>query len=265
MKRREWILFLPLNALQALATILWGAFWISLALVARLVAGNRAPALWLARHVWAPGQIWIGLASWKVSGRERLVANRPYLVVANHQSWIDIPCLFVALPGPLHFLAKSELARVPFLGWYIEAMGMVFVDRSDRRRATKSVDRARELLARGARLASFPEGTRSAPDELGPFRSGGFGAAIDAQVDVLPVAIRGAGRVLERGGFAVRPGRIEIMIGAPIPTRELAHGDRAELARRAEQAVADLLGIASPSQAGRSGATRARSDAKGAA
>ena len=264
MRRLVWALFLPLNALQALATILWGAFWISVALAARLVARSRAPALWLARRVWAPGQIWIGLARWRVAGREHLVADRAYLVVANHQSWIDIPCLFVAVPGALHFLAKQELARVPFLGWYIEAMGMVFVDRRDNRRAKKSVDRARELLAGGARLASFPEGTRAAPDLLGAFRSGGFGAAIDAQVEVLPVAIRGAGRVLPRRGFAVRPGTIDIAFGAPISTVGLAHGDRAALARRAERAVANLLGIDRPSLSGRPGAGRSRSGAGGA-
>jgi 1-acyl-sn-glycerol-3-phosphate acyltransferase len=248
MKPLSWWLFLPLNVMQAVGTIAWGVVWISVALLARFVSGSRAPALWLARHVWAPGQIWIGVASLSVEGRERLPAG-PCLLVANHRSWIDIPALFVAFPRPLHFLAKKELARVPFLGWYIEAMGMVFVDRGDRRRAASSVDRARALLDAGASLASFPEGTRSLPDELRPFRSGGFGAAIDAGVEIVPVAIRGAGRVLPRDGFAVRPGRIEVVFGAPIPTAGRAHGERAALAREAEAAVARALDLPAPSAA----------------
>jgi len=260
MKPFSWYLYLPLNALQALATIVWGAFWISVALLAALLTRRRALSLWLARRVWAPGQIAIGLTRWRVRGAERIVPGRAYLVVANHQSWLDIPALFVAFPGPLHFLAKQELARVPFLGWYIEAMGMVFVDRADRRRAVASVSRARELLGAGAALASFPEGTRSAPGTLRPFRSGGFGAAIESGVEVLPVALVGTGRVLPRDSFAVRPGKIEIVAGAPIPTAGLAAGDRAELARRAEAAVAELLGLRPPGSSSpprRAGASRA--------
>lgn len=243
-----WYLFLPLNVAQAVATISWGAFWITLALALKQVTRGNAASLWLARRVWAPGQIAIAVARWRVRHRDRIVPGRSYLLVSNHQSWIDIPALFVAIPGPLRFLAKRELARVPFLGRYIEAMGMVFVDRGETRKAVATVDRARELLAQGAVLASFAEGTRSNPGGLRPFRSGGFGAAIDAGAAVLPVALHGTGRILPRGGFAVRPGTIEIEIGEPIETAGLAHGERAELARRAEAAVAAMLGVEAPSR-----------------
>ena len=243
----SWYLYLPLNVLQAVGTIVWGIFWISLALLATTLTRRRTAALWLARHVWAPGQVAMACARLEVSGRERVETDRPYYLVANHQSWIDIPSLFAAVPGPLHFLAKKELSRVPFLGWYIEAMGMVFVDRGDRRRASRSVEQARQLIAAGSRLVSFPEGTRSEPGRLAPFRSGGFGAAIDAGVDVLPIAIHGAGRVLPRDGFAVRPGTIQVRFGTPIPIAGYAHRDRARLARRAEEAVAELLGVPCPS------------------
>jgi 1-acyl-sn-glycerol-3-phosphate acyltransferase len=247
MKSLSWFLYLPLNVLQAAGTIVWGAFWISVALVARFLTGSRRASLWLARRVWAPGQVAIGLSRVEVAGRERISPGRAYLVVANHQSWLDIPTLFVAFPGPLHFLAKKELARVPFLGWYIEAMGMVFVDRADRRRAVESVDRAGELLASGASLASFPEGTRSLPGTLAPFRAGGFGAAIAAGAELLPVAIDGAGKVLPRDGFAVRPGVVRVTIGEPISTAGMTHDERGELARRAEGAIATLLGVPAPS------------------
>ena len=245
MRRLASFLWLPVNALQLAATLTWGAFWISVALGVALVSRRRGPALWLARRVWAPGQIAIGLSRLTVVGRERLDFRRSYFFVANHQSWLDIPVLFAAVPAPLHFLAKQELARVPFLGWYIAAMGMVFVDRGDRRRAVASVERASELLAAGGSLVSFPEGSRAAPDPCGHCKTGGFAAVLDggsSPVDVVPVAIVGAGRVLPRGGFRVRPGTVELRFGEPIPVAGLAHQDRAQLARRAEAAVATLLG-----------------------
>ena len=245
-QRAADLLWLPLNLLQLAATMIWSAFWISVALVAASVGRRRAPALWLARHVWAPGMVAIGLSRLRVVGRQRLDLRRPCFFVANHQSWLDIPVLFAALPVPLHFIAKQELARVPFLGWYIAAMGMVFVDRSSRRKALASVGAAGELLASGGSLVSFPEGTRSAPGELGRFKAGGFAAVLDlpaSAVDVVPVGIVGAGRILPRGGFKVRPGRVEVRIGEPIPATGLEREDRAELARRAESAVAALLGL----------------------
>jgi 1-acyl-sn-glycerol-3-phosphate acyltransferase len=253
MRRLADLLWLPLNALQLLATLLWTAFWISVALVVAAVGRRREPALWLARHVWAPGMVAIGLSRLRVVGRERLDFRRSYFFAANHQSWLDIPVLFAAVPAPLHFLAKQELARVPFLGWYIAAMGMVFVDRADRRKAVASVDRASALLAAGGSLVTFPEGSRAEPDRLGRFKSGGFAAVLDSgvrEVDVVPVAIVGAGRILPRGGFKVRPGKVEVRFGEPIPVAGLAHEDRAELARRTEAAVAALLGLPAAARAG---------------
>ena len=145
---------------------------------------------------------------------------------------------------------------MPFLGWYISAMGMVFVDRSARRKALASVGRASQLLADGGKLVSFPEGTRSAPGELGRFKAGGFAAVLDSParaVDVVPVGIVGAGDILPRGGFKVRPGTVEVRIGEPIRVAGLELEDRGALARRAEAAVAALLDL--PERAARADAT----------
>ncbi len=155
------LLWLPVNAVQGLFTLLWTAVGIPIALAVALVARRPAPALWIARRVWAPGLVWGAGARLRVSGAERLDLSRPALFVANHQSWIDIPALFMALPVPLRFLAKRELAGVPLLGAYIRAMGMVFIDRDNARRARASVDCARRRArARG------PPGLLSGGDAL---------------------------------------------------------------------------------------------------
>ncbi|GMU64699.1 MAG: 1-acyl-sn-glycerol-3-phosphate acyltransferase [Acidobacteriota bacterium] len=244
------LLWGPVNALQLLYTFGWSAFWIAVALVTVVLTRSTRPTLTLARRIWAPGLLVGAGARLEVRGLERLapyLAGRPALFVANHRSWIDIAALYRALPLELHFLAKRELAKVPFLGSYMRLMGMVLVDRADPRRAKATVGRAAELLAAGCKVISFPEGTRSRDGRLGRFKSGGFGAALEAGADVVPIAIVGAGEVLPPDGFRVRPGRIELLIGEPIAVEPFRPGNRAGLARRAEAEVAALLAGESPS------------------
>jgi 1-acyl-sn-glycerol-3-phosphate acyltransferase len=240
-RRLSTLLWLPANAVQLLFTLLWTAFWIGCALVVALLRGAGA-GLAMARTIWAPGLLAGAGARLRVTGGERLEPGRAYLVAANHQSWIDVPALFRALPAPLRFVAKRELARVPFLGAYLRAMGMVLVDRTGRRDAARSVAQLAELLAAGSSVVSFAEGTRARDGQLGRFQSGGFQAALDAGAAVLPVAIVGAGAVLPARGFRVRPGTIEVRIGAPIAPDPGGARDRAELARLVEASVAALLG-----------------------
>src|SRR5262245_30850266 len=121
-----------LNLLQGVCTMVWTAFWVTLALLSRVITRSPRPGLLLARRIWAPGVLAIGSVRLEIEGLERIDWSVPYFFTANHQSWVDIPALFAALPVPLLFLGKAELARVPFLGWYMSAMGMVFIDRSGR-------------------------------------------------------------------------------------------------------------------------------------
>ena len=83
--------------------------------------------------------------------------------------------------------------------------------------------------------------TRSAPGGLLPFKSGGFEAAIATGTPVVPIGIVGSGRVIERGGFRVRPGWIRVRIGEPIETGAGGETDRAALAARAQAAAAELM------------------------
>ena len=235
------LLWLPLNAVQGVLGVIWTAGWITIALLVSALRGRQDPGLALARRVWGPGLLRLAGARLQVEGRERLDPSRPYFFAANHQSWIDIPALFAALPLPVLFLAKRELARVPFLGRYIERMGMVFVDRADRRQAARTVGHARERLGQGWSVLSFPEGTRSANGRLQRFKTATFAAALDAGVPIVPVALEGAAHIFPRGRFRVRPGLLRVRIGEPLSTAGLTRDDRGDLARRVEREVAAML------------------------
>ncbi|MGJ4804759.1 lysophospholipid acyltransferase family protein [Luteimonas sp. SDU82] len=209
------------NALQFAFTLAWTAGWISLALLLRPLSGPGARLpLRMAARCWAPGLLWGAGARLQVEGRERIDFSRPCLFVANHQSVIDICALFGAIPVPLRFLLKQEMKRVPFVGWYACATGMLFIVRDSARAGALFRRQAAALLAGGQSLCLFPEGTRSRDGVMGPFKAGSLQSAIDAGVDVVPVALHGAGQVLPVDGFfRVRPGTIRVTFGAPLPTR----------------------------------------------
>lgn len=237
-----WQLFwFPINLLQAILVALWTGGGITLTLIAGSVLRRKRLGLTLARRVWAPVLLRFGPVRLQVEGRERLDPSQPYFFAANHQSWVDVPALFVALPVPLLFLAKRELARIPFLGSYMEAMGMVYVDRAARKESTRTVDQTAQRLREGLSILSFPEGTRSPDGRIRPFKTASFAAALDAGVPVVPVALEGPARILPRDGFRARPGTIRVAIGEPIPTAGLTRDARAELARRAQGEVERLL------------------------
>lgn len=237
--RIGWTVF---NALQLIFTVAWTALWICLALLLlALTGGRRHWPLRMASRCWAPGLLNGSGARLQVEGLDNIDWSQPHVFVANHQSTIDICALFRALPVPLHFVLKQELARVPLVGWYARAMGMVFIERASARSALGRLQQAASQVRQGHNLCAFPEGTRSREGCVGAFKGGAFKVAIEAGVAVVPVAIEGSGAVLPAAGFRVRPGRIVLRIGAPLPTVGLQPNDRLNLASRARDAVDAML------------------------
>lgn len=229
------------NTLQLLFTIAWTSLLICFALVLLvLCAGRRHLPLRMASRVWAPGLLGGAGARLELEGFEAIDFSRPYIVVANHQSMIDICALFRALPVPMRFVLKQELAKVPFVGAYSRAMGMVFIERQSARAASRRLHDAAGIFKDGQSLCAFPEGTRSRDGRVGAFKSGVFKLAIETGIPILPIAIEGSGFVLPAAGFKVRPGPIRLRVGAPIATVDLLPGDRQELARRSRQVIIDL-------------------------
>jgi 1-acyl-sn-glycerol-3-phosphate acyltransferase len=232
---------------QALFVALWSAFWILTALAVCTAVRSRRPGLFLARRVWAPGILYAIFVRLDIAGLADLDLSQPCFFAVNHQSWVDIPVLFAALPVPVLFVAKRELGRVPFLGWFMKGMGMVLVDRADRKAAVRSVGTAAERLRQGWSLLSFPEGTRSADGRVQRFKTAAFAAAVEAGAPVVPIALEGTGRILPRGSLRNRPGTIRVAVGHPILTDSLDRNDRNdrnarnELACRAQEAVESLL------------------------
>ena len=228
------------SAVRVSLVVLWTGFWLVVAfLVHGLTRGHSVP-LYLARKAWAPGALWLVGASLEVSGTEDFDFSNSYLFVANHSSQVDIPVVFAALDTPLRFLAKEELRRVPMVGAFIRAMGMVFIDRGQSESARASIDQLAQALEGGMSLMAFPEGTRSADGSIQQFKTGAFVAAIKAGVPVVPVLIHGAAEVIPANSLIISPGLVQVKVGEPLSSQGLNLDDRRDYADRVRSA---LLGL----------------------
>ena len=87
---------------------------------------------WLYR-LWGGTVLFIFGARVKVRGAENLTPGSNYVIVSNHLSLVDTPVMFRCLPVPFKFLAKHELLKVPFIGWYLKRAGHLTVDRASLR------------------------------------------------------------------------------------------------------------------------------------
>lgn len=181
---------------------------------------------------------------YSVTGRERVDPRGVYVYTPNHQSMLDPPMVWASLGSPGRrpgFLVKKEIGRVPVLGYGIQQIGMLLVDRSNSERALVSARRATERLHAGRSFTVFAEGTRTRDGRLLPFKKGAFHMAVDAQVPIVPVSIDGAHRAMPRGEMRLRSAPIRVTIHNPIPTAGLTQKDVPVLLERARAAVASAV------------------------
>lgn len=153
----------------------------------------------------------------EVSGLEQVPeTGRPFVLAANHQSYLDALLLIEAIPRPLVFVAKRELETMPLVGRVLARLGTLFVERFDLQRSAAEFRHITSALEQGRRLAFFPEGTFREDPGLLPFRMGAFSAAAQAGVPILPVAVDGTRKILGGGSWLPAPGRARLVIGSPV-------------------------------------------------
>jgi len=152
----------------------------------------------------------------KAEGFDAIDWSKPYVVMANHQSYLDVLALFSALPKTFGVVAKAELFKIPFFAGVMRALGCVSVDRTQRVEAIASMKTAADQVRAGSTIAVFPEGTRSRGDRIQPLKRGPFHLARLAGVPALPVGIRGTHELMPRENTGIRAGTIYIRCGTPI-------------------------------------------------
>jgi 1-acyl-sn-glycerol-3-phosphate acyltransferase len=199
-------------------------------------------ALHLFTCFWGSLYTWANPA-WpvRISGREKIRRDEAYVMVANHQSLLDILVLF-RLFVHYKWVSKIENFRIPLIGWNMRLNRYIQLRRGDRSSVVKMLALCRETLAAGNSVMIFPEGTRSPDGRLRSFKSGAFVLAKATGRPILPIVVDGTASALPKRGFVLQGRhRIHITILDEIPPESFAAESPEELASRVQALIGGYL------------------------
>jgi 1-acyl-sn-glycerol-3-phosphate acyltransferase len=225
-------LFIPVTAL----------FAVSSSIVTLFDASGRCYAF--HARLWARFGLALNNTPVELHGAEHL-PDGPFILMSNHQSSFDILALLAKVPRRIYWIAKQELFDIPVFGSSMRRGGYIPLDRSDGRKALKSMENAAAVIRQGSSVVMFPEGTRTRDGHLLPFKRGGFMLAVRAGVPVVPATINGSGRVNPSGQIRLYSGKITITLHPHINIPDGMNKSAAEewLTARVQGAIASGLEV----------------------
>ncbi len=207
-----------------------------------LASEKRHPAAHRLRVAWAKFLFWSIGVRLEIENDFQPQKGKAYIFCANHDSYIDIPVLAVALPLVFSFMAKNELARIPLFGYFFRTLD-VAVDRGNIRKAPEAYQRASDKLHKGMSLLFFPEGgIIRGPALLKPFKSGAFKLAVEHNIGVVPVSLIDNRSILPDVEPPVLfPGRCRVKIHPAIGPYPLEEGTERRLRQETFEVIYNEL------------------------
>jgi 1-acyl-sn-glycerol-3-phosphate acyltransferase len=174
----------------------------------RLVVLHRFTCFWASLYTWLN-------PAWPVAieGREHVRPGMAYVMVSNHQSFVDILVLF-RLFRHFKWVSKIENFRVPLIGWNMRLNRYIALVRGNRESVVRMMNECEATLAAGSSVMIFPEGTRSLDGRLRPFKPGAFELALRTRAPILPIALDGTARALPKRGYLLQghhPIRVRVL------------------------------------------------------
>ena len=193
-----------------------------------------------------------------IHGARPLEDARNLIVAANHISWVDI--FVINATHPSRFIAKAEIRDWPIAGWLSDKAGTIFIRRTRRSDTAKINETMHNVLAEGATIGFFPEGTTTSGDKLLKFHTSLFEPAVANTATIAPAAIRYRASDGEPSAAAAFIGELSFAESIAMiiseksmiaeitfaPQIEAAGLSRRELALSSEAAIARILNVPLP-------------------
>ena len=241
-----------LSAFSWFALVVIIIVWFPLVTITWLVTApfdkGRYAAGYLFRKLTVAHQMLTPMWKFRTSGELPRDKRRPYVVVANHESFVDI-LLISHLPIEMKWLSKETFFKFPLVGWMMHMAGDVRVVRGDRTSGAAALKSCHDRLKKRVSVMIFPEGTRSADGSLGQFKDGAFRLAIESGAPILPLVVHGTRTALRKHDWRLGDSRAEVRVLQPISTDGLTEADVPALRERVRTLIADELSAMSAAAA----------------
>lgn len=185
----------------------------------------------------------LGGMSLEVHGRTELTGHaKARVYVPNHESIIDPVVVFLNIPEDVAALGKKEFFRLPILGRACKMAGFVVVDRQNPEQRVKAREEAIRLMKeKGRSFLVFAEGTRCRDGRLRPFKKGAAIMAIEAQAEIIPIAVHGGFALWPKGRWHFRPGPVQVHFLEPISTAGMTLDDKDRLTEECRARISAYL------------------------
>jgi len=200
--------------------------WSLFALLLFILYDRKRKQFLLIHRVWcnSVAKVYPG---WKYrhEGFENIDPKQHYVIVSNHQSFVDI-LLLSFLPLTFRWTSKRSVFLFPIFGWQFWMGGHLSIVRGSEKSRKKLIEKGIKSLRDGISVLIFPEGTRSKTGEIGPFKPGGFIMALKTKSPILPVVISGSARTLPRNSWIIREKTYPVLrVLPPIETINRSEND----------------------------------------
>ena len=207
----------------------WGLLWFIVTMLPFMIpfiiiSYEKEPTR--TKHFIIVSRIWMAIympligCPVRIKGREYFAKGENYIVVCNHNAFIDVPVSTPGIPGPNKTIAKTELAKTPVFGM-LYSMGSVLVDRKSEASRRESFTSMKNILAMGMHMCIYPEGTRNRTEEpLKSFHDGAFRLAIATGKSLMPALIFNSRKVMpQKPVFSLFPHVMRMHFLPPVAIR----------------------------------------------
>ena len=152
----------------------------------------------------------------KIHINGELPENESFVIMANHQSFLDVFAVPIALKGKFSAVAASKNFKIPVYKTFLKKLKVVGIDRANLENAIKGITEAEKVLQSGYHIVILPEGTRTMSGKLNSFKKGGFHLARNTKARIIPVIVQGLYDIKPKNRWYIKPGKINIVVEKPI-------------------------------------------------
>jgi 1-acyl-sn-glycerol-3-phosphate acyltransferase len=195
---------------------------------------------WLFRKLCVVHNWFNPLWRFRTSGVKIDDPRRPYVILSNHESFVDM-LILSHLPWEMKWLSKETVFKIPLVGWLMTMAGDVRLIRGNKESIVEAMKDCSDRLGKRTSVMLFPEGTRTRDGSLGQFKDGAFRLAIEHQAPILPMVVNGTREALQAGSWKMNVTDAEVRVMEPIPTTGLTLDDVPELRERVRNIIAAEL------------------------